>query len=275
MSLQPENHLAESRQILQPTHVAITNARLDHTEVMGETVEEIASVLALDVTRGSAVYIPQMSLPAPIAEAAHRRGAKLFPVPAGQGVRFYGAPGQGSEFTENIDLVCAIALSMNIDDGTIQRGLEQTRHDIGRLGIWQTGIESRTVFFVNAFAANDPESTFAVLSKVRAQVPGNLEVTGILNLRQDRGARTLQWIGALKERGDAFHRLFVTGGHSAVLARTIPAARILKRGTPLKMTEEIVSGLAGSAIVFGFGNIKGPGLELSKYWSRLGTPNGI
>jgi poly-gamma-glutamate synthase PgsB/CapB len=275
MSLQPENHFSESRQILQPTLVAITNARLDHTETMGATVEEIASVLALDITPGSSVFIPGMSLLAPITEAANSRGAGLFPIPAGEGARFYGVPGQGLEFPENIDLVCAIARSMDINDETIQRGLEQTRHDIGRLGVWQVGMGTRAVYFVNAFAANDPESTFGVLAKVRERVPGNLEATGLLNLRQDRGARTMQWIGALKERGNAFHRLFVTGGHSAVLHRRYPAARILKRGTPEKMTAEIVSGLTGGAIVFGFGNIKGSGLELSKHWSRLGTPYGI
>ncbi len=274
MSIHPENHLAESWQILQPTIVAITNVRLDHTEAMGNTVEEIASVLSLDITPESAIFVPERSCLAPFATAAESCAGSLHRIPPAEGSRFYGIQGQAM-FPENIDLVCAIARHMNLDDDTIRRGLSKVRYDVGHLGIWQAEISGRTLYFVNAFAANDPESTFTVLRKIRERIPGPRKVAGILNLRPDRGPRTLQWIGILKEGRQAeFDRLFVTGGHARVMRRRIPAAVVLD-DTPERMTAEITDGLADGSIVFGFGNIKATGARLAEYWGRVGTPYGI
>jgi gamma-polyglutamate synthase len=270
MSIHPENHGVETRKILQPTIVAVTNARLDHTETMGATVEQIASVLALDIVPESKVFIPEHSLLEPFVESAKRRSASIFPVASGVGTRFYW---HTAEFPENVDLVCAIARHMNVDDETLERGLRKTRHDVGQLGIWRAEAGGRTLYFVNAFAANDPESTFAVLSKIRERLAGGC--AGVLNLRMDRGARTLQWVDALHARGTAFDRIFVTGGHAAVLKRKYPTSQLLRPGAPETMTATIIAGLPSGAVVFGFGNIKGSGLELARYWSRLGTPYGI
>src|SRR5574342_689952 len=58
MSIHPENHCVESQQILQPHIVVITNVRQDHTEAMGETKEEIAAVLSLDIPAKARVFVP-------------------------------------------------------------------------------------------------------------------------------------------------------------------------------------------------------------------------
>jgi len=173
MSLQPENHLAESRQILQPTHVAITNARLDHTEAWRNR-REIASVLALERHTGSQFIFRKCRFRRRSPKRRIGR-AKLFSCPSGQGVRFYGAPGRGPNL-QKTSIWSVRSPEHDIDDGTIQRGLGANTHDIGRLGIWQTGIESRTVFFVTLLPPTTLNPPLRSCPSTGAKVPGNLEV---------------------------------------------------------------------------------------------------
>jgi len=49
MSIHRENHYVESRQILKPHLVIITNVRQDHIDAMGKTKNEIAAVFCLDI----------------------------------------------------------------------------------------------------------------------------------------------------------------------------------------------------------------------------------
>ena len=58
MSISPENHHVESRQILQPQILVITNARPDHTHAMGRSAERVASVLALAIPNRAVVFLP-------------------------------------------------------------------------------------------------------------------------------------------------------------------------------------------------------------------------
>jgi len=116
---------------------------------------------------------------------------------------------------------------------------------------------------------------------------------GLLSLRADRGDRTLQWADALAagllERFDA---LLVTGLHAPALERrlrharagrragpeaepaeaaTIVPVRVLRRSSAEEMTRAALSEVGPSGgIVFGFGNIGGPGLELVAHWSSTG-----
>ena len=49
MSIQAENHFMESQKILKPHMVALTNIRLDHTDALGQTKEDISRVFCLDI----------------------------------------------------------------------------------------------------------------------------------------------------------------------------------------------------------------------------------
>jgi len=279
MSIQPENHLFESQRILQPDVVVVTNIRLDHTEIMGDTEDEVASVLSLDIPPGATVFVPAQYNGAPFAEAVRLRGT-LVQVPKGASAAIAEMDSHlvRTEFAENLDLVCEVARHLNISDKVILSGLLKTQYDVGRLRIWRACQDkTRSYYLVNSFAANDPESTFQVLERVLARLPAASDkVVGLLNLRADRGARTIQWIAALKQRGSRrFSKLFVTGSHSAVVRRHLPDAIVLKSGSAEAMTATVSSGLPEGSVIFGFGNVKGAGLDFVNYWSKVGEDYGI
>jgi gamma-polyglutamate synthase len=280
MSIRAENHYIECRRLLRPNLVAITNVRCDHTDVMGATEDKIASVLSLDICAHSTVFLPAGEIRPMFSAAAEGCNATLIPVETGGSAPLLqSASGSNRlEFADNLDLVCAVATHLGIKRQSIIEGIRKARHDVGRLKVWRyrPADQTRDLYLVNAFAANDPESTFQVLDKVMAMLPtasGN--VFGILNLRADRPARTVQWIAALKDEAPrGFQQLFVVGGHARVFQRQLPRARVLKAGSPEKMTKDVCAVISGSAIIFGFGNVKGSGQLLAEYWNRIGKSCG-
>jgi gamma-polyglutamate synthase len=278
MSLRPENHFVETHFLLRPNLVAITNVRRDHTDIMGKTEAQIASVLSLDIGRRSRVFLPAVEDCASFRAEALRCEAELIPVRVGSAAGILeGDPASGrSEFADNLDLVCAIASHLGLDRKDIIAGIRKAKHDIGRMKVWrhQPAGSDRTFFLVNAFAANDPESTLQVLAKVRDSLPGpSGPVVGVFNLRADRLPRTLQWISALRDGAlRHFSRIYLVGDHTPAIRRRLPEARGIRSGAPEEITKIIYSEATADEVVFGFGNIKGPGMLLTEYWNRIGMP---
>jgi len=285
MSIHPENHLVETHQLLKPDLVLVTNFRVDHSGAMGETREAVASVLGLDIPQGARAFVPQQEcLPVFRATLAERRG-ELIEVPLGTAAPLLeGDSGpEVCRFSENLDLVCAAARSLGIDDQTIREGIQRTRRDIGALAIWRyrpAGSQS-ACFLVNAFAANDPESTLLVHSQVMAALgTGPERCVGLMNLRPDRGDRTLQWVGVLRDGFlNRFSRLYVLGLHAAALKRLLKrfddAAQIevLRQNRPAEIMQSVLPGIRDAGgIVFGFGNIGGAGEALVAHWRAAAEP---
>ncbi len=281
MSIHPENHRIEAQRILRPHLIAVTNVRLDHTEAMGDTKEEIASVLSLDVAPRASVFVPEGAPHCAFEDAAARAGGAVVKVPLGiSSVICEDAPElRKKEFQENLDLAYSVASHLNIGRADIVRGILNARHDIGRLKVWRSRSRkgAHSYYLVNAFAANDPESTFETLSRVLESLPGSVDrVFGLLNLRPDRLPRTLQWIEALQSGGlSRFDKLFVTGSHCALVKKRLPGTQVLKDGLPEAMMAPITAGIPQDGVVFGFGNIKNAGARLVAYWDRIGEIYGI
>ncbi|HTY36758.1 MAG TPA: poly-gamma-glutamate synthase PgsB, partial [Bacteroidota bacterium] len=181
MSIRPENHVAESQQILRPNIVVITNVRRDHLEAMGDTEGAIAEVLKLDVPGAVSVYVPE--------QYAHffRDAAMGFPGSALRAVHVERQQGGPLEFSDNVALVRRVADDLGISDEICSRGIQNAHHDAGRLKIWRYTKDGKSVFLVNAFAANDPDSTLEIYNKVARVLRANpSSFLGLLNLRDDR-----------------------------------------------------------------------------------------
>ncbi len=290
MSLHPECHRIEAQMLLRPDIVLLTNVRRDHLEAMGGTEEAIAATLALDVPPGATLFVPAAEAREVFRRTVAGSGGRLIEVPAGTSACL--EPGKAGpacyEFAENLDLVCALAEELGFDRGTVRRGFEQASPDLGALGIWRLAAACEPVkdpaggpaagpkhiWLVNAFAANDPDSTARVLDRVRTLLPpARTSVTGLLALRPDRGERTVQWVEAL--RGglrDTFSELHLCGLHARAVRSRLGRGRLLAPGDPAGMTAAVGRTMADGDILFGFGNIGGPGEALVEYWRRVGEP---
>ncbi len=283
MSIHAENHVAESHRLLKPHVVLVTNFRVDHTDAVGDTRADVAAVLALDVTEGSRVFVPEVEAIDTFRDAAAASGAHVTEVPAGTAASMI-EEGKGqspADFGDNLDLVVAVARSLGVADDTTRRGIRAARHDVGAVRLWtcQRGSSAAPVFLVSAFAANDPESTMVVYDRVmRTLGTSPDQCIGLMVLRRDRGDRSLQWADALAGGLlNRFSRLFVTGIHAPAFQRRLRrldnrrAIRILRSAPAADLTAAVLSEIRDSGgVVFGFGNIGGVGEELVEHWAAVG-----
>ena len=63
MSINPENHVVESHQLLKPDIVVVTNTWPDHVGAQGETDVEVAETLALDIPEHATAVISSLCDP--------------------------------------------------------------------------------------------------------------------------------------------------------------------------------------------------------------------
>jgi len=271
MSIRPENHIVESQQILKPDIVVLTNVRRDHIEAMGETEAEIASVFQKDLPPGSSVYVPEEYVPLLVSSRAGMETIRFIPV------KRQITQQSPTDFSENLDLVAAVSKGLGVANKTVARGIQNSRHDIGKLRIWKHKVSDRSVFLVNAFAANDPDSTMMIYNKVaQALSAPPSSFSGLLNLRHDRADRTIQWIEALNgEASSHFKNIYAIGGHSHVLQRKTQSVTVLLRTDAKGLTDSVIAKMGDGDILFGFGNIGGLGHELVEHWQHVGEEYGI
>jgi poly-gamma-glutamate synthase PgsB/CapB len=281
MSIHPENHLVESQQILKPDIVVITNFWPDHVDAQGQTENETAHCLSLDIPDEATVFAPEGSCTGVLETAVAKAGGNLMTIPHGGSAATSDIDPELArrEFAGNLYLVYAVAKHIGVKDEIIDKGLKTASQDIGAFKIWEwrSGMPERRLFVVNGFAANDPESTVRVLAKAGDLLPTRTRpLVGLLCLRRDRGDRTEQWIEALKDgMANQFSRIYVSGGHAKVVARRLDSVIELTSRSPEKLMETIVSENEEGTVIFGFGNIVGMGRQLVDYWDSNGVVHGV
>lgn len=283
MSIQPEYSFAESVQMIKPNILVITNVRLDHLSQMGSTKMEIARSLAACIPPHCTVFVLQEEFFPSFQDAAEKLKSKIVIVRQDSSREFLTSQKKlfPYEFDENLRLALAVSDFLGIKTELAREGISKAQPDFGRLKIWRAkaGVPPRDLYLISAFAANDPLSTSKILSKIEEKIPlKRKKVIGLLNLRQDRGDRTLQWAEALQEEHfKLFNRWVFIGGHAYVLKGRMDSTKkkkisIIKEKSPQKILSKLAGMEEGKSVIVGMGNMAGAGRELVKCWERIGKP---
>ena len=282
MSIRPESSQAESTHIFSPHILVITNVRLDHLAQMGSSRQDIARCFAASFPERGNVFVLEEELFPVFEETAERLNTRLVQVGRDSFEKYFDAKKEYNpfEFEENIRLALAVAEHLKIDREAVSRGLESVTLDFGSLKVWTTQFEepSRRLHLVSLFAANDPESTRCALSRLPGKPFDGLERIGILNLRRDRGDRTIQWLQALNQGFfPEFRKIFVVGEQVNAFKRRWQSSAdtelyALKLQSPPAIMEKITRTVSEDAVLVGMGNMGGAGKELVEYWENTGRP---
>ncbi len=270
MSIQPECLAVESRRLLRPHILVVTNVRLDHREEMGWTKPEIARSLGSAIPPAATVFVPEKEGYPDLERAAASVRARIVRV---------GKGGAASFIEQDRRLAEAVTAHLGVPTEIARRGMASAGPDFGSFQAWlaDLGAPPAPWILVSAFAANEPESSGLILGQLReGGARGDRPLVGLLNFRSDRGDRTRQWLEA-QETGffAGFRRVYLVGAHGHAL-------RIKKRAggrrlfTPLfgrsasSITHQIVSLEGGPSVLVGLGNIGGMGGELVEHWQKIG-----
>jgi len=286
MSIRPESLEVESRRIFKAALVAVTNVRLDHLELMGATRADIAASLTAAFPDAGEVFFPAEEREPAFERAAKSRGARLVPVTAEETGSVPARALPYPEVEPNVRLALAVARRLGVPEDVARRGMAGVNPDFGSLKLWRAefGDPPRTVWLASAFAANDPFSSLAAVGRVLELVPARERcVVAVLNLREDRGDRSRQWLDALLQgQLTAFDQILVAGGPARPFVRKAMKARpdlrpslLLPPGASPETVTRSAAGAAGDGgVVIGLGNMGGLGESLVSFWSRIGRVHG-
>lgn len=274
MSIHPECHLIETHQLLKPGFTIISNLRADHIHVAGESIEEVSRYFLNDVFPESTVFMNENEINEYITEGIREKNTEL--IKSREDV-VTALQLSGEEFSqhisENLNLVYSASKYFGIEDKIISEGIKRARLDIGKPEIFRFKKGTGSIYFVNSFAANDPDSTTKLIQKILSIIEvDSPEVIGLLSLRADRGERSRQWLTYLSKKDtNHFSKVFLVGAHVRALNRKIQYSEIIAGGDPVRITNHILSDSGTDSVIFGIGNFVGLGHKLATYWNGNGV----
>jgi poly-gamma-glutamate synthase PgsB/CapB len=274
MAVQPQYQWITEQHMVKSTHSVITNARLDHVEEMGHRLRDIAMSLSNTIPFKGTLFTAEQDKLDIFKEVAAKRGTEVNAV-TDHGVSHDDMIGFNHiEHPENVALSIAVCESLGVPREQALDGMRKAQPDPGALRIWDLEVDGRHFSLVNAFAANDPQSTKTIWNMIKEHPSLDHEHTcAFLNTRSDRVSRTSQLLelilkdikpDSLFVRGDKMER-FEKPFFSKVKGRV---EQFSENQSARVFAKKLLS-QKGNTLIFGIGNIVGSGFqildELKKY----------
>ena len=257
MAVFPEYQQLCEERMLRADIAVITNVRLDHTEEMGATTDEIAEALSLTIPRSGLLFTAEEKYRDFFAQRAARRGSRVClarPADVAYEAQI--------DFPENVALALAVCEHLGVSRERALHGMRTYRPDPGVFRVeMRRGADGSAQRFINALAANDPDSAARLLDGAEAQgLMANGQRVLLMNNRHDRPARLRQFVDFAVLHQQRFDRFMATGSACALVRRMlrqrgIVAGRILRLSTLAGVAQ-----LNGECVIFAVGNIVGTGL---------------
>ncbi len=280
MALIPYLQYLSEKKLVRATHGVITNAREDHLDVMGPGEKDVALALAGMTPYGAKMFTAERDHVDIFRRVAEDRGTELIgitdeDVEAITPLDLAGFP--YVEHAENVALSLRVCSDLGADRATALRGMWAAKPDTGAMVAHEMNFFGREIFFVNGFAANDPESTERIWRMALERYPDVKRRIAVFNCRADRPDRSAQLGRVVAQWPQADYYLLIGTG-TFMFARQAVKAGI--DGLKLVFAEErkadeiferIIELSAGSALVMGMANIGGVGLDVVRYFANRST----
>jgi len=281
MAVTPDLQPVTEQRLIRSTLGVITNVRADHLDVMGPTVHDAALALAQTLPIRGHAFTAERTLVSVLQEQCRRNGTELHSVDD-RGVTEADLQGFSYvEHAENVALALAACAHLGVDRRTALEAMQRATPDPGVLRRYRIELGAKRVEFVNAFAANDPDSTRMIWSRLGLDLaePGLRRIV-LANCRGDRLQRSEQ-IAELVGRGLAADRVVLAGEGTRLVAHRALALGLEPRwltdlgGLGAEQVFERVLGLVEHrAVVVGIGNIVGLGQEIVLHFKNRAVSDG-
>ena len=268
--------------LVRSTHGVITNAREDHMDVMGPTRLDVARALAGTTPVSGTLFTAESRADSieVLTDAAADRGSKIEVVGGFDIAEISDADMAGFtylEHTDNVALALKVCESLGVDRNVALRGMWAAEPDVGAMRCYQVKDLDTTWWFVNAFAANDPESTGQNWEKAIHWFPQAKRRIAIINCRVDRPERSEQLGKACAAWSPADRYIIIGTGTDVFLRTAIDAgldnSRLVALGaaTVEEVLVAIGEGDPQPSLIMGMGNIAGVGMPLAEFFQHRET----
>ena len=262
MALQPEYQRVSGKNMLHCDVGVITNARLDHMDVMGDTREEILGCLMEMLPENGLVFSAEKDLAGMLEERAKKLKSRFV---LSDPESLEDLPGAAEfDFAENTALALSVCEGLGVERRTAWDGIRGFRRDPYALSVF---IGENTVF-VNAMSANDVSSTKMIYEKVRGS--GDEELVILINNRSDRPARAGDMARLVREMKPA--RVWLLGENRKALGRLCRKAAPDAAQQKYASAAEVPLFAEKPRLILAVGNIKNEGARLAERAAREMKP---
>ena len=192
MAIQPQYQWVSEHKILKSNYSVITNVRADHLEEMGFSQNHIANSLSNTIPFNKKIFTAETESVTPIINKAIDNNSEINICQGKDLEQKYLEGFSFIEHPDNIALALEVCESIGVSKDRAIKGMRKTNPDPGALFILNLKINQSKIDFVNAFAANDPNSTYRTWEIVENYYKGKKKIAIFLNTRSDRQLRTQQ-----------------------------------------------------------------------------------
>jgi len=185
------------------------------------------------------------------------------------------------EHAENVATALAVCAHLGVDRATALQGMQHAAPDPGVLRRYTVRLGDKEVQFVNAFAANDPDSTLLIWKRLGLdrEQPGVRRIV-LANCRKDRLQRSGQ-IAELVSRRLASDHVVLTGeGTELVAFQAVSQGLDRDKLTDLggydaeRIYERLLNLVERQGVIVGIGNIVGLGEEIVLHFKNRSVTHG-
>ncbi|PKP60459.1 poly-gamma-glutamate synthase PgsB [Candidatus Atribacteria bacterium HGW-Atribacteria-1] len=278
MAVSPELQWVSEHKMVKSTIGVITNVREDHLEDIGPGLNNMAESLKFTIPQNGVLVTSEKDYFTIFKEQADKLKTKII----------WANPDDISDkiinkfdymnFKENVSIALRVNKLLGIKEEVALRGMLKANPDPGALKIYKLSKDDKILFFVNAFASNDRSSTLLIWKNIKKIFDlNNLPVIGIINSREDRALRAIQFAHILAKE-IILSKIILVGPLSKLTKRTflklkVPDNKILNLGR-ITNTEEVLQTVLrcinNKGILIGLGNTKGMGQSLIEYFNQYG-----
>jgi poly-gamma-glutamate synthase PgsB/CapB len=270
MALAPPLQMVSEIDMIKSTIGVITNVRPDHFEVMGRTLDDVAEALSFGIPKFGTLVTGDPRFFHFFQAKAKQMNTKTILAEDGA-CDVQKNDGKTALHAENLTIarkvweLLGIELAVN-HDGLSDGAIRKNDSHIIRL---ETG--GKIIYFVDAFRANDIESTRIIQEYLLSENNCPPPFVALLNNRSDRPLRMLSFSSFLS-RATIYDYVMLIGDHQwkakACIQRrkTKDTVITLKSRSPRELLDEICCILSYSKFTLvGMGNYKGMGSDLCRF----------
>lgn len=255
MAVRPQYQRICQHNILKANINVITNVRMDHLDEMGGTLEEIAKSLSNTIPKNGFLFTCEKKFHDFFEKICKKKNSSIL-----LSENFLDTYSK-IDFPENVALALDVCSHFNIPKEDALKRMASYKKDMGVTKIIKfKNNNENTVSFINALAANDPESSGKIIDNYLENNSNEKSKNYLMvNNRKDRLSRLDQFLEFVEEHEEKFEKILISGECKELFLKKI--SKFTDKGRVIHHLSDFDC-LDNGSNVFAVGNICGAGKEI-------------
>jgi poly-gamma-glutamate synthase PgsB/CapB len=257
MAVKPEYQYICENKILHADINIITNVREDH-------LDEIASSLANTIPTNGAIFTSDEKYFDFFKREAIKKNSKVF-INREEKEEYWEI-----DFPSNVALALEVCKYIGIDEKKALEGMKNYHRDPGVLKVLLYKNRENKIYFINAMAANDPNSTEIIIDRLSKKDYWNNKRYLLVNNRGDRVSRWEQYISFVKKIDKKFDKILISGENRELFQKYLLKEKIAKEKIEIVGNASDFDSIEKDILILAVGNICGNGEKIVDYFEERG-----